>query len=149
MAHTDKDLYIKRFSELKKGGPLYQPCEVQVGDVGFIDPQDGFFQKLYNIASPPRNGNPGCPPPIKFKTSSRTEQWDAIHVCYLSCLILRTLPDFVIILAEEIKGSRSLIACNHVGQPVAVHRPITETRSSAPKVKCNLYSQKSNMVNAS
>jgi hypothetical protein len=121
MAPTDKDVYIKRFSALKRGGPLYQPCEVQVGDVGFIDRDDGFFQKLYNIANPPTNGKPGCPPPIKFKTSSRTEQWDAIHVCYLSCFILRALPDLVIILAEEIKGFRSLIASNHVGQPVIVH----------------------------
>jgi hypothetical protein len=151
MAPTDKDVYIKRFSELERGAPLYRPCEVQVGDVGFIDPHDGFFQKLYNIANPPMNDKSGCPPPIKFETTSHTEQWDAIHVCYLSCFILRTLPDFVIILAEEIKGFRRLITSNHVGQPVAVHRPITETRSSAPKfrVKCNLNSQKSNIMNAS
>jgi hypothetical protein len=87
MAPTDKDVYIKRFSALKKGAPLYHPCEVQVGDVGFIDEQDGFFQKLYNIADPPRNLNPGCPPPINLETTSLTEQWDAIHVCYLSCFI--------------------------------------------------------------
>jgi len=127
MAPTDKNLYIKRFSELKRGGPLYQPCQVQVGDVGFIDSQDGFFQKLYNIAHPPTNDKPGCPPPIKFETTSHTEQWDAIHVCYLSCFKPKILPDSVIILAEEIKGFWSLIASNHVGQPVAVHRPITET----------------------
>ena len=133
MAPIDKDVYIKRFSELKKGGPLYEPCEVQVGDVGFIDPQDGFFQKLYNIAKPPTNDNHGCPPPFRFETTTRTEQWDAIHVRYLSCFILKTLPDSVIILAEEIKGFRSLIASRHVGRPVAVHRPITETHSSAPK----------------
>ena len=175
MAPTDKDVYIKRFSELERGAPLYQPCEVHVGDVGFIDAQDGFFQKLYNIASPPTNQRryyyqapgqpqfdqlqlepgplvyPSGPPPIKLETTTRTEQWDAIHVCYLSYFILRTLSDFVIILAEEIKGYRSLIASYHVGQPVVVHQPITETRSSAPKVrvKCNLYSQKSKMVNAS
>jgi hypothetical protein len=146
---TAKDLYIKRFSTLKMGGPLYRPCEVQVGDVGFIDPYDGFFQKLYNIASPPMNGNTGRPLPIEFKTTtSDTEQWDAIHVCYLLCFILRTLPDFVIILAEEIEGFRRLIESNHVGRPVAVHGPITETCSSAPKVKCNLNSQKSNVENA-
>jgi hypothetical protein len=154
MARTDKDLYIKRFSELERGVPLYHPCLVQVGDVGFIDTHDGFFQKLYNIANPPTNGNPGCPPAIKFVTTSYTEQWAAIHVCwpaYLSCFELRTLPDFVIILAEEIKRFRRLIASNHVGQPVAVHRPIAEMQSSAPlvQVKCNLYSQKSNLVIAS
>jgi hypothetical protein len=151
MAPTDKDVYIKRFSELERGAPLYRPCPVQVGDVGYIDPHDGFFQWLYNIANPPRNRNRGGPPPIKFETTSHTEQWDAIHVCYLSCFILRTLHDFVIILAEEIKGFRRLIASNHVGQPVAVHRANTETCSSAPKfqVKCSLNSQKSNVMNAS
>ena len=127
MAPTDKDLYIERFSELKRGGPLYQPCEVQVGDVGFIDTQDGFFQKLYNIAKPPTNGRPGRPDPIKFETASHTEQWDAIHVCptcLSACFILKTfLPNFVIILAEEIKGFRSLIAGNHVGQNLRLSPP--------------------------
>jgi hypothetical protein len=67
------------------------------------------------------------------------------------CFKLKTSPDFVIISAEEIKEFWSLIASNHVGQPVAVHQSITETRLSAPKVqvKCNLNSQKSNVVNAS
>jgi hypothetical protein len=90
---TDKDVYIERFSELKRGAPLYQPCQVQVGDVGFIDPQDGFFQKLYNIANPPTTHFNDSPPSIKFETTSHTEQWDAIHVCYLSCFILKTLPN--------------------------------------------------------
>jgi hypothetical protein len=87
MAPTDKDVYIKQFSKLKKGGPLYEPCEVQVGDVGYIDVHDGFFQKLYNIANPPTNDKPGCPLAIKFKTTTRTEQWDAIHVCYCTCRV--------------------------------------------------------------
>jgi hypothetical protein len=70
---------------------------------------------------------------------------------YATCrvFVLRTLPDFVTILAEEIKGFRSIIANKHVGQFVPVHRPITETPSSAKVVKCNLNSQKSNVVNAS
>jgi hypothetical protein len=93
MAPTAKDVYIKRFSELKIGGPLYEPCEVQVGDIGYIDPRDGFFQKLYNIANPPTRSAPGRPPPVKFETTTRKEWWDAIHVRYLSCFILRTLPD--------------------------------------------------------
>jgi hypothetical protein len=79
MAPTDMSVYIKRFSELEKGAPLYQPCEVQVGDVGFIDAQDGFFRKLYNIAKPP-NDKPGCPPAIDFETTNRAEEWDAIQV---------------------------------------------------------------------
>jgi hypothetical protein len=143
MPPTDKDLYIKQFLKLKKGRPLYQPCAVQVGDVGFIDPQDGFFQKLYNIAKPPTSDEPGCPSPIRLETTRHPEQWDAMHVCYLSCSILGTLSDFVIILAEEIKEVRILIESIHVGQPVTVHRRIAETRSSGPeKVKRNLYSQK-------
>jgi hypothetical protein len=141
MAPNDKDLYIKQFLKLKKGTPLYQPCAVQVGDVGFIDPLDGFFQKLYNIDTPPR-GEAGGPPPIQLNTTSHREQCNAYHVCYLSYFILRTLPYFVIILAEEIKEVWILIESSHVGQPVAVRRPITETRSSAPKVKQKLYSQK-------
>jgi hypothetical protein len=89
MAPTDKDLYIKRFSKLEKGGPLYQPCPVQVGDVGFIDPHDGFFLQLYNIADPPSptNSKLGCPPRIDFETTSFTVHWDAIHVCYLGCRV--------------------------------------------------------------
>jgi hypothetical protein len=142
MAPTDKNLYIEQFSKLEKGTPLYQPCAVQVGDVGFVDPLDGFFQKLYNIDNPPTSGEPGCPPPIELETSSHQEQCNAYHVCYLLCFVLRTLSDFVFIPAEEIKEVRSLIESSHVGQPVAVHRPITETRSSAPKVKWKLYSQK-------
>jgi hypothetical protein len=121
MAPTDKDLYIKRFSELKKGGPLYRPGSVQVGDVGYIDRQDGFFQKLYNISKPPTNHKHGCPRPFPFKTTSHTEQWKPIHVRYLSFFILKTLPDFVIILAEKLKGFRKLSASKRVGRPVAVH----------------------------
>jgi hypothetical protein len=84
---TDKDVYIKRFSALKKGGPLYEPCEVQIGDVGYIDVQDGFFQKLYNIANPPED-KPGCPPPIKFETTARPpETWGPFHVCYCTCRV--------------------------------------------------------------
>jgi hypothetical protein len=81
MARNDMHVYINMFSRLDKGAPLYQPCEVQVGDVGFIDAQDGFFQKLYNIAKPPANGKRGCPPPIKLETTSHAEQWNAIQVC--------------------------------------------------------------------
>jgi hypothetical protein len=80
MPPTDKDLYIKQFLKLKKGRPLYQPCAVQVGDVGFIDPQDGFFQKLYNIAKPPTSDEPGCPSPIRLETTRHPEQWDAMHL---------------------------------------------------------------------
>ena len=141
MAPTDKDLYIKQFSKLKKGTPLYQPCKARVGDVGFVDPLDGFFQTLYNIDTPP-SGEPGCPRPVQLNTTSHREQCNAYHVRYLSCFIRRTLPDFVIIIGAEIQAVRSLIESSHVGWPVAVPPRITETRSSAPKVKRKSYSQK-------
>src|ERR1700722_3255574 len=65
MSRTDKSLYVKHFSSLKYGAPIYRPCDVQLGDVGFIDTQDGFFQKLYNVSNPPQNV-PGCPPPLEL-----------------------------------------------------------------------------------
>jgi len=81
MSPTAKDIYDKRFSELKYGAPLYRPCEVQLGDVGFIDIQDGFFQKLYNISNPPSKEFPGGPPPVAIKRiSHKPERWDAIHL---------------------------------------------------------------------
>jgi hypothetical protein len=43
MSHTDKSLYVKQFSSLGFGFPMYRPCDVQLGDAGFIDAQDGFF----------------------------------------------------------------------------------------------------------
>ena len=142
MPPTEKDVYIKRVLKLRKGTPLYQPCAVQVGDVGFIDPLDGSFQALYNIAHPPTSDEPGCPRPIKLEFIRHPEQLDAFHVSYLSCFILRTSSDFVIVSAEEIKEVRSLIESSHVGWLVAVPPRITETRSSAPKVKRKSYSQK-------
>jgi hypothetical protein len=141
MPPTAEDIYTEQVLKLKKGTPLYLPCAVEVGDVGFIDPLGGFFQKLYNVAKPPMDNEPGCPSRIFLESTCHPEQWDAFHVCYLSCFILRTLPDFLIILAEEIKEVRGLIERIYVGQPVAVHLPITETRSSAPRVNRDLNSQ--------
>jgi hypothetical protein len=79
MAPSDRNLYIKQFSKLEKGTPLYQPCAVHVGDVGFVDPLDGFFQKLYNIETPPTD-DAGFPPPTKLETARHTEQCEAYHV---------------------------------------------------------------------
>ena len=90
MPPTAKDLYIERFSKLKYGRPLFRPSPVQVGDVGFIDPEDDFFQKLYNITNPPTSDDPGCPSPVRLETTRHPEQWGAFHVCYLSRSILGT-----------------------------------------------------------
>jgi hypothetical protein len=90
---TDKDIYFREFSKLERGAPLFEPGEVQVGDVGYIDAKDGFFEKLYNIANPPTtylNGERVGPPEVKFETVSHSEKWGIIYVCYLSSFILRT-----------------------------------------------------------
>jgi hypothetical protein len=80
MSHTDKSLYFKLFSSLKLGAPIFHPCPVQLGDVGFIDAQDGYFQKLYNVADPPKNVA-GCPDPLKLvKCEPLFEKWEAVHV---------------------------------------------------------------------
>jgi hypothetical protein len=73
-------LYVKQFSSLRYGAPVYSPCDVQLGYVGFIDTQDGFFQKLYNVADPPKNDVAGCPDPLELvKCETLLESWEAIH----------------------------------------------------------------------
>jgi hypothetical protein len=53
----------------------------QLSDVGFIDTQDGFFQKLYNVVDPPKNDVAGCPDPLELaKCEPLFESWEAIHV---------------------------------------------------------------------
>jgi hypothetical protein len=74
-------LYVKQFSSLRYGAPIYCPCDVQLGNVGFIDTQDGFFQKLYNVADPPKNDVAGCPDPLELvECEPLFESWEAIHV---------------------------------------------------------------------
>jgi hypothetical protein len=69
-----------QFSSLRYGAPVYSPCDVQLGDVGFIDTQDGFFQKLNNVADPPKNDVAGCPDPLELvKCEPLLESWEAIH----------------------------------------------------------------------
>ena len=95
---------MKQLSKLGNGIPLYRPDTVQIGDIGFIDPKSGIFQRVYNIANPLQSDDdPGCPPPIQLEKASYREDCDLYYVCYLSCFIRRTLPDFEVILAEEIK----------------------------------------------
>ena len=82
MSRTDKNLYVQQFSSLGYGAPIFDPCDVQLGDVGFIDAQDGFFQKLYNVADPHKVGVAGCPDPLKLvKCKSQIQNWEGIHVC--------------------------------------------------------------------
>jgi hypothetical protein len=84
MSRADKKLYVKQFSSLGYGAPIYEPCDVQLGDVGFINAQDGYFQKLYNVADSdlPKYGVAGCPVSLKLvKSKPQAVQWDGIHVC--------------------------------------------------------------------
>ncbi|KAN0120920.1 hypothetical protein V8E52_004189 [Russula decolorans] len=80
MPPTAEDIYTEQVLKLKKGTPLYLPCAVEVGDVGFIDPLGGFFQKLYNVAKPPMDNEPGCPSRIFLESTCHPEQWDAFHL---------------------------------------------------------------------
>jgi hypothetical protein len=81
MTHNHKDIYVKAFSNLRMGLPIYEPsADVQLGDIGFIDANDGLFHKLYNVATPPTDRH-GCPPVVELVTGApRYEHLDAIHV---------------------------------------------------------------------
>jgi len=59
---------------------IYEPCvEAHLGDIGFVDKNDGIFHKLFNVADPP--DKPGSPPPFKLvKGTPRKEHLDAIHL---------------------------------------------------------------------
>ena len=64
-----KTTYVKRILPLKFGFPLFSPCSVQLGDVGFVKRNDGSFQVLYNIAHPDTNIE-GSPPPVELATAT-------------------------------------------------------------------------------
>ena len=60
---------------------MYEPSiDVQLGDIGFVDENDGLFHKLYNVAEPPVDID-GCPPAVNLvKGAPRDEHLDAIYV---------------------------------------------------------------------
>ena len=78
-----KDTYVKAFSTLRMGLPIYEPTiNVQLGDIGFVDETDGLFHKLYNVAEPPVDID-GCPPAVNLvKGALRYEHLDAIYVSF-------------------------------------------------------------------
>ena len=80
MTYNHKDIYVKAFSNLRMGLPIYEPSiDVQLGDVGFVD-ANGVFHRLYNVAKPPTD-KPGCPPVVELVAGvPRYEHLDAIHV---------------------------------------------------------------------
>ena len=81
MSPNHKDIYVKAFSSLRMGLPIYEPSiDVQLGDIGFMDENDGLFRKLYNVAEPPVDID-GCPPAVNLvKGAVRNEHLDAIYV---------------------------------------------------------------------
>ena len=81
MSPNHKDIYVKAFSTLRMGLPLYDPSiDVQLGDIGFVDKNDRVFHKLYNVAEPPTHID-GCPPAVTLvKGPPRYERLDPIHV---------------------------------------------------------------------
>ena len=77
-----QDTYTRRMSPLKFGLPLFSPCNVQLGDVGFINRANGSFQLLFNIAEPDTSIL-GHPPPVNLvSTKPDLTEWQAIHVCF-------------------------------------------------------------------
>ena len=84
MAPNHKDIYVKALSALRMGLPIFEPSiDVQLGDIGFMDENDGLFHKLYNVAQPPVDMH-GCPPAVNLvKGEPRYEYLDAIHVGFL------------------------------------------------------------------
>ena len=99
------DIYVKAFSTLRMGLPLYEPSiDVQLGDIGFMDENDGFFHKLYNVAEPPVDID-GCPPAVDLvKGALRYERLDAIHVSFtfflLNCHLFSRFPRILVVEAE-------------------------------------------------
>ena len=88
MSPNYKDIYVKALSALRMGLPVFEPSiDVQLGDIGFMDENDGLFHKLYNVAEPPVDIY-GCPPAVNLvRGEPRYELLDAIHVSFTSFLL--------------------------------------------------------------
>ena len=78
-----QDTYTRGMSTLKFGLPLFSPCNVQLGDVGYINRANGSFERLFNIAEPDTSINGHPPPVILLRTEPDRTDWQAIHVCLL------------------------------------------------------------------
>ena len=95
MAPNHKDIYVKALSALRMGLPIFEPSiDVQLGDIGFMDENDGLFHKLYNVAEPPVDIH-GSPPAINLvKGETRYERLDAIRVSFSLFLFYWRLLSF-------------------------------------------------------
>ena len=89
MPPNHKDIYVKAFSTLRMGLPIFEPSiDVQLGDIGFMDEIDGLFHKLYNVTEPPVDIY-GCPPAVHLvKSEPRYECLDTIHVSFTLFLVI-------------------------------------------------------------
>ena len=89
MSPNHKDIYVEALSALRMGLPIFEPSiEVQLGDIGFMDENDGLFHKLYNVAEPPVD-IPGCPPAVNLvKGEPRYECLGAIRVSTVVHILL-------------------------------------------------------------
>jgi len=75
-----KDAYTRHMLPLKFGLPLFSPSYVNLGDIGFINRNDGSFQLLYNVATPDTNIE-GHPPPVTLLgTKPDLTEWQGIHM---------------------------------------------------------------------
>ncbi|KIJ40267.1 hypothetical protein M422DRAFT_32320 [Sphaerobolus stellatus SS14] len=77
-ASTVKDLYVGAFVKIPYGAPLFHPTPITLGDIGYIDENDGHFKKLFNISKPGRGF-----PALKVKEDVTKEVWGPIHVILL------------------------------------------------------------------
>ena len=116
MSPNHKDIYVEAFSALRMGLPIFEPSiDVQLGDIGFMDENDGLFHKLYNVAKPPGNSY-GCPPAVNLvRGEPRHEYLDAIHVSFHIFLIYWRLfshfPRILVVEAEFDSGIFLLCKC--------------------------------------
>ena len=91
MSPNHKDIYVEAFSSLRMGLPIFEPSiDVQLGDIGFMDENDGLFHKLYNVADPPVDIH-DCPPAVNLvKGKPRNERLDPIHVSFMFSYFIGT-----------------------------------------------------------
>ena len=111
MSPNHKDIYVKAFSTLRMGLPIFEPSiDVQLGDIGFMDEIDGLFHKLYNVAEPPVDIH-GCPPAVNLvKGEPRYERLEAIRVSF-TLFLLAHFPQILVVEAEFDKGIILLCKC--------------------------------------
>jgi hypothetical protein len=118
MAPNHKDIYVKAFSTLRMGLPIFEPSiDVQLGDIGFMDENDGLFHKLYNVAEPPADIH-GCPPAVNLVNGAlRYERLDAIHVSFIFLFhwhLFSHFTRFLVVEAEFDKGV--FLLCKNVSR---------------------------------